>query len=91
MRCPYELKEIAEQLQWVGQTKLLLENTMSVEWNKQVGCYAYTGSLYWEGKADKISITIHNAPKPPLCKITETKEVSEHIVYKAECPEEVAV
>jgi hypothetical protein len=34
LRCPYELREVAEQLQWVGQTKLLLEQTLGIVWNK---------------------------------------------------------
>lgn len=88
---PYDLREDPERLQWVGQTKLLFKEVLGIAWDRQIICYGHSNGLYWRGKADNLHVTIFNAPKPPLCKITETREYKEHITYKAECPEEATV
>jgi hypothetical protein len=93
---PYELAHNSpEQLQWVNQTKLLYEQLLNVRWKRNIACRGYSEGLYWSGQASlggkSLSVTLHNAPKPPGCKLIKTTETREVSVYKAECPEDAIV
>ena len=92
--CEGDIEGSPLRLQWVNQTKLLIERLMGIVWDTKIGCNCY-GDLYWHGVAKsgqyKFDVVISQAPKPPLCKLIEKEEVRTVKVYEAECPEEIVV